>query len=457
MKPSMTVFGLQPLNKNISKFYIPHYAQVPNIYLNARLSPLPVSSVMYTRNAWEHVDFWNSDADILYAEDSLSFLDALHTSGNHYSYFDPFLKLYRVAHSDVSLKTLGNNKNDHHVLEILANFIRADLIWVSPILEERLKPAMKEMFSKKIREHVREKTVVLPYPGFYKATKDSSTKNLDLRIKSKKPLVFLWNHRLVENKNFKDFCWILSQFKKDYDIPFEILFVCAEPEESILKALPKDLHENSRYVGFVSDRDAYLKAISKSNITLATSKLESFGNAVFDSISNGILLLNQDCNDALVTLLNGTNSTWSKKQLPEAIHKAYTSKAFRKEIHQFNITGMESIPNAKQHYKILSQRIEELLDIKCKSAPSLKKSEIVKKGLKALEKSTLSKRDLYKALGWGVPKNPLNAHWAGYYYAFRREGVKTTTVNNELYFHMTANPVLETKPKSSNSNKSKLW
>lgn len=434
--PSMTVFGLHPNSKNVAKFYIPHYAAVPNIYPNTNTVVLPVDSVMYTYKAWNNVDFWNTDADILYAEDSLSFVEALNTSGNHYAYFEPFLKLYRVAHSNVFLDNLGKNKNTHHVLDILNNFLRADLIWISPIMEDRLKPVLKQHYSKNTISIIQEKCVVLPYPNFYKSVSDISN---ELRIISKKPLVFLWNHRLVENKNFTDFCWILSKFKQDYpNIFFKILFVCAEPEESIKKALPKDLHENMDYKGFISDKIQYKKTVKEANITLATSKLESFGNAVFDSISNGLLLINQDCNDALVSLIGG-KYTYPKKDIPDIIAKAYKSSSFRNDIHKYNIEGMLSIPTAKQHCKILSGRISELLENKFKTAPSLVKSKIVSSGLKTLEKKTLTKQELYKAVGWSLGKTPINAHWAGYYYALRREGIDTTYVNSVLYFHFKNN------------------
>jgi glycosyltransferase involved in cell wall biosynthesis len=432
--PFMTVFGLNPLSKNIAKFYIPHYAQIPNIYKNSCLRPLDTDSVMYTKDAWGNVDFWNSDADVLYAEDSLSFVEALNYSGNHYGYFDPFLKLYRVAHSNTTLNSLGKDKNDHHVLDILANFLRADCIWVSPILADRLKPVLKGFYSRALVHTILDKTIILPYPGFYKSSQVTSVQ--PLTISSKKPLVFLWNHRLVENKNFKDFVWILTALKKEHpDIPFKILFVCAESEESIRKALPVALHPNMKYVGYVSDKAEYTKAIKKANITIATSKLESFGNAVFDSIANGILLINQDCNDAFVSLV-GPDYTYSKKEIPDAIAKAYKSKSFREKIHEYNTKGMQAIPSAKKHYTVLSQKLSQLVQVKQEQAPTLAKSRVLQQALSSLEKQTLTKQELFKAIGWSTGKNPVNAHWAGYYYALRREGVQITVKNGTTYYHL---------------------
>jgi len=270
----------------------------------------------------------------------------------------------------------------------------------------------------------------------------ASEENEILRVSNKKPLVFLWNHRLVENKNYKDHCWILSKFKEKYpDIPFKILFVCAEAEQNIVKATPEVLKENIHYVGFVSNKAEYQRAIQAANITLATSKLESFGNSVFDSISNGVLLLNLECNDALVTLL-GNKYTVSREEMPDMIARAYKSKSFRAEVHQYNLEGMKRIPNVTQHEEALAKRIDTLMISKYERAPRADRSRVVSTALEALAKKTLTKRELYAAVGWLVLKNPLNAHWAGYYYALRREGVRTSFIDGTLYFHCTKNPVV---------------
>jgi len=441
-RPSMSVFGLTPN----SSFYIPHYLSIPEVYKNSRIIQLQSKSVMFTRNAWDTVDFWNSDADVLYAEDSLSFVEALNTSGNHYAYFEPFLKLYRVAHGNVLMKTLGKDRNDHHVLDILSNFLRSDVIWVSDILNERLQPVLKDHFSLKVRKQVQEKIITLPYPAFYKAGSSvADVTNVDLRISSKKPLVFLWNHRLVESKNFKDFCWILTQVHERYsEIDFKILFVCAEPESSCLNALPEVLRPKMDYRGFIADPVEYGKAIREANITIATSKLESFGNAVFDSIANGILLINQDCNSALTTLLGGTTTTFAKKDIPDIICTAYQVGKVRRIFHEFNVTGMDSHPNRAKHYSLLSARLQDELGKKMAKAPKLAKSRVVADALKALDEGSLTKRELYKAIGWSTGKNPLNAHWSGYYYALRREGVRTSLVDGQLYFHKTVKANVKT-------------
>jgi glycosyltransferase involved in cell wall biosynthesis len=430
MKPLMTVFGLVPG----SKFYIPHYQQVPFVYPNARIRQLNSNSVMFTRNAWQEVDFWNSDADIMYAEDSLSFNDALNTSGNHFAYFEPFLKLYRVAHSDVTLKGLGHDKNDNHVLDIFHNFIRSDLIWISPILKDRMRPFLKRYYSEKIVKHIENKSIVLPYPSYYKAIADVDFDDSRLRIKGRSP-VFLWNHRLVANKNFKDFCWILEDFKKRFCTDFKILFVCGELEKTIMAALPKSLHENAVYKGFISDRQEYLKTIRKANFTIATSKLEGFGSAVFDCIANGILLINQDCNDALVSLIGG-EYTYPKEKIADRIHKAMVDKGFRQKLHRYNIEKTKAIPSARLARKTLRDRISELVQKKMDTAPTLERSEIVKTALKAIGKRPLTKRELYKAVGWTVSTTPLNSHWARYYYALRREGVETTVNGHVTYYHI---------------------
>lgn len=437
--PSIGAFGIAPPKHDKDfKYNIPHYAQLPNIYPNSRILELKSSSAMYSRNAWLEVDFWNSDSDVFYVEDNLSFTHALATSGNHYSYFSPFLKLYRVAHSDCTLSTLGLTKNDAHVLEILNNFIHADLCWISPILEERLKPALKKLYSKNMRTLISDKTVVLPYPSFYKLNVIKEVH--PLRITSKKPLVFLWNHRLTANKNFKDFCSILVDFKSKYpEVTFTILFVCNESKSNIEKALPRELKSNMDYRGFFTNTNKYIRVLQEANITIATSKLESYGNSVFDAIRSGILLINQDCNDALAILL-GSDYTYSKKEIPDILYKAYKSSNFREAVHDFNITGMNSIPSAKKHYKVLSSRLEELVQQKKDSAPTLAKSKVVQTLLKALDSSTLTKKELYKTIDWSTGTKPLNNYWAGYYYALRREGVLTTVNNGRLLFHTSEKP-----------------
>lgn len=434
MKPLITAFGLKPLSKNVARYYIPHYASFPHLYFNSTLCVLPTKSVMFTREAWAEVDFWNLDSDAFLADDSLSFTDALSTSGNHWAYFDPFITIYRLAHSDLELKSNGKTKNDSHVLSILENMVRADCVWVSPIAQDRLKPVLKQFFSKSIIEDIHRKYLVLPYPSYYKVTATADPQ--PLRISSKKPLVFLWNHRLVANKNFKDFCSILLEFKRKYaEVSFTILFVCAEPEDTILKALPKELHENLRYVGYISDKQQYIQAISNANITIATSKLESFGNSVFDSIVSGVLLLNQDCNTALSTLI-GSKYTWAKAELPDVIYAVYKSSKYRQEIHDYNLAGVRRIPNKKQAEALISSRVKELMQLKKEQSPSLASSKVLGKAYDFITKNACVKQELYKAIGWSQGKTPLNAHWAGYYYALRGLGVNVTKRNGITYYHV---------------------
>jgi glycosyltransferase involved in cell wall biosynthesis len=430
----MNIFGLNPTSKNIQKFYIPHFSQVKSIYGNTKETLLDVKSVMFTRDAWANVDFWNSDADVMYVEDSLSWRDAMNTSGNHFDYFDGFLKIYRVAHSNLELGF--GEKNDNHVHDIYANFLTADILWVSPIVYDRIFPFLKKLYCRSTLETLKAKTVSLPYPAFYKISKNKELEKT-LRIHKAKPLVFLWNHRLVPNKNYKDFCTILCELNSQHpEIPFEIHYVCAEPEENIQKATPNQLKPFIKYVGFITDKSTYEKALRDTNITIATAKLESFGSSVFDAIGLGVLLLNQDCNDALCSLI-GKTYTFSKKDMVAAIVKAYKSKTYREEMHGHNLDGVNSLlKNAPE--KVLSEKINEYFSVKKQQGPV--KSRVLSDALRALEKTALTKKQLFQAVGWNVAKNPVNAHWAGYYYALRRENVNISLVNGIQYFHLTAKP-----------------
>jgi len=116
--------------------------------------------------------------------------------------------------------------------------------------------------------------------------------------------------------------------------------------------------------------------------------------------------------------------------------KCYKSKSFRQTIHDYNVAGLLSIPTKKKSVKILNCKIKEVLQMKMDAAPKLARSSVLNTALKALDKSQLTKQQLYQAVGWKTLTTPLNSHWPGYYYALRREGCSTTLKDQKLWFHL---------------------
>ena len=124
--PLLSVYGLE----TNSKYYVKHYQQVPNLYPNTSVIALPTRSVMTPK---VEIDFWNSDADVVYTEDSLSYSTLFGLSRNYFDYFKGFPKVFRIANG--IYPKLGNEfsleKSALQLLNIATNLNYADIVWAS--------------------------------------------------------------------------------------------------------------------------------------------------------------------------------------------------------------------------------------------------------------------------------------------------------------------------------------
>ena len=432
-KPTLTVIGLE----SSSKHFIAHHTIVPSLYKGkSRLLNLETKSVMHTQEALKTLDFWTLDSDAFYVEDSIGWTKPMDISGNHFDYFSEFPKVYRVAHSLFEEDNFFNNewtKNKQHILEIYNNLLVSDLIWVSPVLVEILRKTLPQVLSSKQIKRIEQKFVVLPPPDYYKL----DTINSDViqpQRSFKKGLTFLWNHRLIALKNPKIFFAAIESFHKLHpQVPVEIR-VCATGTEKEARAfVPEALQKNVVWSPFLSDPKEYLKFIEPANITIGTSRIESFGIAVFDAIRQGLTYINATPNQAFSTIA-GLDTTVTPKAMPETIWKLYSDPKFRKKWDEKNIQGLKSLPDFDKAKSTFSNRIDDIVTGKIKNAKG-DRSEKVKTALKVLEKKALSKQDLYRTLGWEPMNTCRNAYWGSYYWPLRKAGINTQLVGSKLMFY----------------------
>lgn len=443
MIPNLTVLGLKS-DKN--RFFVPHYKMLPKLYKKTRMFLIESRSVMRPSEAVQNLDYWNLDSDIFYTEDSIGY-DTLMSTGNGFSYFKDFLRVYRIAHGLFEQDNLLRgewNANKNHVVDIYKNLLISDIVLVSPVLEEMFDRVLPDYFSKKILKTIKAKFFVAPPPDLYKLDIPNQQPK-----KKFKELVFLWNHRFVASKNYEDYFNSISRaLELEPSLRIRILILSPNNETEIKKCVPKNLHQFLDIRGFLTDPADYQKAVSEANISLATSKIESFGISVFDSMSQGLLVLNLEANQALASL-SPKGMTFSAKDLPKVMVKVSKSQTYRNDLLRMNweaLTGLMPIDDYRKKFKtrlvnLVNERLDRVSD-RSKNLPKL---------LKATEK-TCTKQDLYSAIDWKVSNTCQTMYWGPTYYALRKNGVQVTVKDGVVYYHQN-----EFKPQTSKSKKGGLF
>jgi len=438
----MSIIGLK---ESSNKHFLPHYYTMQKLYDNSRIVHVESKSVMYVRDALGALDFWNLDSDLFFTEDMIGFQNLLNYGGNHFAYFNGFLKVYRIAHglfeNDSFLKN-DWNKNKAHNLDIYSNFLTSDIILISPVLADIFSRTLPDFFSKAMLKQLKPKFLILPPPDLYKLKVEPQKKDFS-------KLVFLWNHRFTEGKNYKAFFNIIKQLKDEHPkVPIELLILSLNTEDEVKKFVPEGLHKYINYHPFIYDKKEYQKVVNRANITIGTSKIESFGISVFDAVSQGLALINLECNEAF-TLLVGPETTFKEKEAAEAIYKIYSDKAYRKKVLDYNLKGLQKLPNKPKFIKTFSDRVntvyENMIDRTAGKSPKIQAV------LKKLDKKALTKREVYEVMGWKSTGSCMNAFWSEYYYGLRKHGVQTTFQDGILYYHL--GDELKIKPKKESKTK----
>lgn len=427
--PGLTIFGIQETNKNKNKFQ-PHYYILHKMFKGSRIHHVNPSSVMFTGQAFNDVDFWNLDNDFFFMEDMLSWQQVMNNGGPHFDYFSGFLRAIRIAHSlfeDVDQFSSEWTKNRAHVMDVYTSMMACDIIMVSPVLKEIFDRSLKAVFSKKLHNSLNERMLILPPPDMYKFDPWEGKKSF-------KKLSFLWNHRITVNKNPKAFFGIISEFHKRYPkIPIEVVVLSSLTESEVLGHVPENIHKYIVQKPFAQNEDEYKEALLGSNITLGVSKLESYGISIFDSVKHGLVVLNLPCNEAFSRIV-GTETTFSEKEMPEIIHKVYDDPKVRKKILTYNMDGFNTITSKEEYKKSIRKHFNKVLQERLDKT-------VVSKGkifdaLKVVEKRVCRKQDLYEAMGWKLGNKPLNAFWGDYYYKLRKLGVNTVNHEGVVYYYI---------------------
>jgi glycosyltransferase involved in cell wall biosynthesis len=433
--PSLTVLGIHsPKNRH----FVPHYTMMPKLYANTRIVPIESKSVMFLHQAVRELDFWNLDSDVFYTEDGIGY-DTLMSGGNNFAYFSKFLRVYRIAHGlfeqDSFLDNSEWNPNKNHIVDIYKNLLISDMVLVSPVLADMLSKTLPRYFCKAIIRKIEDKYFVAPPPDLYKL-------DIPEEFPTKKfhKLRFLWNHRFVASKNYKDFFSAIEKaLELEPSLDIEILVLSPNNEAEIKKCVPTVLHNKLDIKGFISDPEEYRKLVGTCNITLATSKIESFGISVFDAISQGVLLLNAECNKALTFL--SSDMTFTNKDMPKAIVKVAKSKAFRQQIFQANQDALTNLMPIDTYRKRFKDRVKNLVNNRLDRVSG--NSKLVPMALKALAKKPLTKKEVYSSINWMVSNTCTNMFWGDTYYALRANGVNTAIVKGIQYYYL--GDILDTK------------
>lgn len=436
MKPTLNIYGIKETEANKNKF-APHYKILANrLYAPARLTLFNPRSVMFTKNSFGDLDFWNSDSDFTYAEDALSFNEFMNYSANHAAYFQSFMKVMRIAHGHYGedLLDLKWTKNKAHMLDIFSSMLVSEVIMVSPVLKNQLfGEVLPPLFSAKALKALEAKLLILPPPDLYKFA------GLEYPRKNFKTLRFLWNHRLNAAKNPKLFFSIIADFHKQYPkVPLSIIVLSSLTKAEVFKHIPESLYRFVDQRRYAYDDSEYLRSLKDSNITLGTSTAESYGIAILEAARSGSLVFNLPCNAAYSQII-GPASTFKAKDVVGRIYKAWSEPEYAKKVLAYTDRGLDTITSEAQYKKALRARLTEVLAARLDRTSTA--SPKLKEVLKALDKKALTKPGVYAAMGWGfVGRQPVNTFWGDYYYGLRKLGVQTMVVDDKLYFYTQVEP-----------------
>lgn len=441
MKPKITVIALK--ESKSQKNFVPHYYEYLNLYDNTEIYHIENKGTQRMHQALGTIDFWKFDTDIVLTEDIVGFTKLMQANAANYEYFQDILKVFQVHHGHFERANFHKHKwdnNKNFVLEIYSNLLLADIVLISPVVEKWFEDLLPRFFSEDLVNILKAKFLVLPPPGLYK---------LDVKPKRKKfdELVFLWNHRMVGVKNAKEFFAILVDLQKEYpNIPFRVKVMAPHSENVILSNIPKELHDKVSLEPFQHDKTKYLKQIKECNITLNVSKVESFGLSVFDSISQGLVVLNLQANKSFPYLV-GDKTTFSREDIVEAISRVYSDEKFRKSILKYNITQWKKrLPSKEQYMETFSDAMCKLFKERTSRSTS---SKLVQSAVKELKKKALTKRELYQLFRWPTARTCTTRYWAEYYYLLRGQGVnaKYCDLNRQVIFYTKEEHLINAKPK----------
>ena len=392
---SVNVFGLDVSGK----YFIHHYREFARVWPNSHTTLLPSRSSMFPNQALSTLDFWNTDADFMLTCDQLSYNHMMNYGRNHFTYISDFLKIYQIDYSlfgDISDLSKVVGKSEFHIQDIFKNCILADIILISPALVDFFNELISNYYSKKIVEQIKSKYAVVPPPGFYKIPLQDKP-----CLRPFDNLNFLWNHRVAKVKRPELFFGIISKFHEKYpDIPIKITTLSHDSLESILEVVPENIKKFIDHHGFISDKEKYAKVLESCNITINTAEVESFGISPFDAIKSGILVLNVADSMAFQSL-TGSDTTASATSMPDIISNCYKSETYRDSLHAINVIATANITSLDEYKNIIQDKMTPLYDAKIK-ADKESKSAKLKDVMIELDKTTLTKKEIYNIFGWGT-------------------------------------------------------
>lgn len=427
--PHMAIFGIKEDEKN--KF-LPHYYVLHRLYKHSHIVHLNTRSVHQTAPAFDQIDFWSLDSDFIFAEDMLSIHQMMTRSDSHMQYFKEFLKVFRIAHGylteDFSISEWTKNKD--HVLDIYSSMLASDVVLVSPVVEELYKTELYKVFSKKVADSLRNKFVVLPPPDYYKFEQQSGTKSF-------KKLSFLWHHRMVASKQFDVFLDVISKFHTRYpEVPIELRLISHDPAERVLAKVPDNVKKYTIVDPFQYVDAEYEKLLKATNITLATSKIESFGIGVLDSIKYKQAVIPLKCNSAYLQIV-GDQYAVNEKDMVDAIHKVWASEKYRKTMLAYNEEGIAQLPSRAEYSDTLKAKLSQVFEDRLAVAST--KSPKLTAVMKAIEKyGAINKHQAYEAMGWKSTGAISNQFWGEYYYALRKLGVKIRHEPGQVFYYLNS-------------------
>ncbi|MEE8143703.1 MAG: DUF3524 domain-containing protein, partial [Planctomycetota bacterium] len=132
-----------------------------------------------------------------------------------------------------------------------------------------------------ILEEVWERTLVLPLGLDFPAGKP--------RPATAEPVI-LWNHRWEYDKNPREFLEALQELQKQsVKFRLKVLGESFRTVPSEFAELKKSFPEELEVIGFIPDREGYLRALASSDIVISTAHHEFFGLGTLEAIHSGAL------------------------------------------------------------------------------------------------------------------------------------------------------------------------